>query len=232
MYIDYVTIMIILCHGGFSLDKKELQRKRMLTYFVEATNEIIEKEGLKNVTIRKIADIAGYNSATLYNYFENLDHLIFFASMKYFKDYYLGISSYINGIEDEMEVFLKIWEFFCTHSFSNPKIFYNIFFSKHKDKLKETIQEYYDIFPEEFGEHNNQINDMLMGKNIYERNIVILQPLVNSGIISKNDIDTINNIIVFTYQSMLHDIVILGESYEVEEVTKKILEIIIYALKK
>ncbi len=48
-----------------------------MTYFIDATNEIIENEGIESVTIRKVANLAGYNSATIYNYFENLDHLIF-----------------------------------------------------------------------------------------------------------------------------------------------------------
>ena len=70
-----------------SLDKKYIQKVRMVKYFVDATIEIIEKEGYEAVTIRKVADIAGYNSATLYNYFDNLEHLLFFASMRYLQDY-------------------------------------------------------------------------------------------------------------------------------------------------
>ena len=62
-----------------SLDKKYIQKVRMVKYFVDATIEIIEKEGYEAVTIRKVADIAGYNSATLYNYFDNLEHLLFFC---------------------------------------------------------------------------------------------------------------------------------------------------------
>ena len=214
------------------MDKKEIQRKRMLTYFVEATNDIIEKDGLESVTIRKIADIAGYNSATLYNYFENLEHLVFFASMKYFKEYSLGISDYIKDTKDELEALLKIWEFFCKHSFSKPKIYYNIFFSKHKDKLKETINEYYDIFPEEFGQHTDQINEMLKGKNIYERNKIILQPLINSGYIKPEDLEIINDIIVYTYQSLLYNIVVLEEEYDINELTKKVLDTIRYIIVK
>lgn len=52
-----------------NLDKKFKQRVRMIKYFIDATIEIIEKEGYEGVTIRKVADIAGYNSATIYNYF-------------------------------------------------------------------------------------------------------------------------------------------------------------------
>ena len=59
-----------------NLDNKELQRKRMITYFVEATCKIIDTDGVEAVTVRKVANLAGYNSATLYNYFDNLNHSI------------------------------------------------------------------------------------------------------------------------------------------------------------
>lgn len=59
------------------MKNKEIQMGRMWKYFVDATAEIIEEEGLENVTIRKVADKAGYNSATIYNYFSEVSHLIF-----------------------------------------------------------------------------------------------------------------------------------------------------------
>ena len=46
-----------------------------MMYFIEATQELILKEGLENLSIKKIAEKAGYNSATIYNYFENLEVL-------------------------------------------------------------------------------------------------------------------------------------------------------------
>ena len=68
------------------IDKKMIQKTRMVKYFVDATIDIIEKDGYESVTIRKVADIAGYNSETIYNYFDNLEHLLFFASMHYLRE--------------------------------------------------------------------------------------------------------------------------------------------------
>lgn len=47
------------------IDKKLIQRRRIMKYYIEATYKIMEEEGIDMVTIRKISDIAGYNSATL-----------------------------------------------------------------------------------------------------------------------------------------------------------------------
>ena len=43
---------------------QELKKKRMLTYFIKATQDIMSKEGITGVTLRKVADGAGYNIAT------------------------------------------------------------------------------------------------------------------------------------------------------------------------
>ena len=53
------------------MEKKEIQEQRMRGYFIQATKEIIKGEGIKSVSVRNIADRAGYSYATLYNYFKD-----------------------------------------------------------------------------------------------------------------------------------------------------------------
>ena len=45
----------------------DIKRKRIMIYFIEATQKLIRTEGMDSLSIRKIANTAGYNSATLYN---------------------------------------------------------------------------------------------------------------------------------------------------------------------
>lgn len=49
--------------------RREQKRKRVMAYFINATIELMEEIGIENLTIRKVAERAKYNSATLYNYF-------------------------------------------------------------------------------------------------------------------------------------------------------------------
>jgi len=210
--------------------KKMLQRKRMLAYFVEATNKIIEEEGIEKVTIRNVADVAGYNSATLYNYFEDLDHLIFFTSVKYLKEYSLELSEIIGSSDDALEVFLKIWECFCKFSFRKPQIFYNIFFSKHKNKLRDTISEYYSLFPEDLGKNHGEVLSMLRCKSIFDRNKIIMKRLVDDAIIKAEDLDIINKTIVYSYQGILQESMVENEK-SVEQLTKDTLKIIKYIIR-
>lgn len=61
------------------MNKRELQEQRMRGYFIQATKEILRGEGLKGISVRNIADRAGYSYATLYNYFRDIKDLIFFC---------------------------------------------------------------------------------------------------------------------------------------------------------
>lgn len=58
-------------------DKKEIQEQRIRKYFMDAAKETLKGEGLKAVNVRAIAERAGYSYATLYNYFKDLNELIF-----------------------------------------------------------------------------------------------------------------------------------------------------------
>ena len=64
------------------IKKKEIQRHRMVRYFVEAACSIADSQGTDAVTARKVAELAGYNAATLYNYFDNLPHLLYFIHLR------------------------------------------------------------------------------------------------------------------------------------------------------
>lgn len=189
------------------MDKKEIQRKRMMSYFIDAADKIIEEEGIGKITTRKVADYAGYNSATLYNYFENLDHLVFFAAMRYIKDYALALPDYIKGSRNALDKFLKIWECFCYYSYKNPEIYYAIFFAKLDNDLEEYITDYYKLFPEELGNPQEGLSTMLLKHNIYERGETSLDDCVKEGYIRQEDKSELNEFTFLIYESILSRII-------------------------
>ena len=67
------------------MEKKQIQEQRIKSYFIQATKEILKGEGLKCISVRNIADKAGYSYATLYNYFKDVQELIF-ECVKDFQD--------------------------------------------------------------------------------------------------------------------------------------------------
>jgi AcrR family transcriptional regulator len=79
------------------MNKKEVQRKRKMAYFIDAAKEIIKEEGIKAVTARKVGERAGYSYATIYNYFKDLNELLAYCSFDFLEDCY----EYMIGFKDE-----------------------------------------------------------------------------------------------------------------------------------
>ncbi len=211
-------------------DKKSIQKKRMMSYFISATNEIIDQEGLNGITARKVADRAGYNCATLYNYFHNLNHLIVFSSIRHLKEYSEDLPNYINATQDPIQSYLKIWECFCKHSFQNPEIYQLIFFGGlSHESVNESISGYYDIFPEEITEAVRDYTPMLLSNNIHERDYIALKAAVEKHLIKEEDIREINEMNVLLYRGTLANMVV--NSTQPMDIHKSVEKILYYMIK-
>ena len=55
--------------------------------YIPAAYDILSRDGVPAVTIRRLAEELRCNSANLYRYFDGLDELIIYASLKYLKSY-------------------------------------------------------------------------------------------------------------------------------------------------
>ena len=53
-------------------EEMTIRQKRTMIFFIEATKHILQEDGYDHLTIREIAQRAGYNAATLYNSFLEL----------------------------------------------------------------------------------------------------------------------------------------------------------------
>ncbi len=205
------------------MNKRTIKKHRSMSYFIDAAAQIMDEEGIEFVTIRKVADMAGYNSATLYNYFKNLDELILYASIRHLREYTLNLAKYIESTRNSIDRYLKIWESFCRYSFWNPQVYNIIFFGKHSDSIPEIVEEYYSIFPEELGEHTEDLLPMLLQSDLYARNLVLLQKIQSDGYMDKKDLHSANEMTVLLYHGMLIKIMNSGNEYSIDEVTERTL---------
>lgn len=182
--------------------RKDLRKTRTMRYFIDAAQEILEVEGMSGLTIRKVADKAGYNSATLYSYFENLEHLTFYASLKYLRNYLIALRD-ADLPTDALERFLMIWRLFSIESFKNPDYYYNIFYMSQHFKFNDSIRKYFEIYPEELEGLSEDLLPMMLETNIYQRDYESLKSCVKDGHILDKDVSEINDIIVLLFESYL-----------------------------
>lgn len=185
---------------------RQEKRKRIMSYFINATIELMEKEGIENLTIRKVAEQAKYNSATLYHYFSNLDELELFASVKCLDEYMQETLIHKAEGKDFQEWYLGQWRCFCRHSFQRPRIYNFLFFSPEgTQNLNEVFRRYYEIYPNEKEEKTEDY------RRIFERRR-FLQTQRRSAKrcdqrknyeISEQEIKELNEMSVLIYRGML-----------------------------
>lgn len=184
-----------------------IKQQRIIKYFIEAANEIIKKDGLNAVTIRKTADLAGYTSATLYNYFDNLQHLVFLATMTYLEQYNAALPKYLEGSENSIERYMLVCKCFAEHSFTDPEIYELLYFTHSDEKLEEYTQQYYDLFPEKIvNDWPAPLNKIYVLNSIYSRSYMMLDDCVQDGFITKDNAKDFNDVNLRIYKTILHDV--------------------------
>lgn len=170
---------------------------------INSAREIMKEEGLDNITIRKVGERARLNSATIYNYFENLEHLKIFACLFVFDEYIEDIENYIKEDGNVIENYFGIWECFIKHTIIDAEVYYNIFFNKLERKISEYVEEYYLLFPFKNKNYGKSIDKMLSSSSVENRNRILLEEMADKGYLDKKDINWVNDLSVYSYESIL-----------------------------
>ena len=122
------------------------ERDQILVTFIRAAREIIQDEGIEKVSIRKVANITGLNSATMYLYFPNADALITMACMSYLEKYCRTLAADMPLMQSKRDAFVHSWEIFSKYAFADPQIFRHLFYTEHSFDMGELIDTYWTIF--------------------------------------------------------------------------------------
>lgn len=185
-------------------EKDELKRNNT-KLFIDVTKAMLREDDISKISIRKIAENAGFHNSTLYLYFDNLDELLMLASVSYFGDYSRNLASLRDKNLSITDEFLQIWDLFILSTLKKPKIFYNFFFGPKSSGLKKILNYYYDLYPEERLSYSRGIEIMYYGDNFEERCLFLLKPLIgenDNGVTEKN-CRMLNDITINCIQSML-----------------------------
>lgn len=110
-----------------NIKNKDIQKQRKKKYFIDAAKGLIDEIGVEAITVKKIAQRAGYATGTLYNYFDNLNVLLFNCILDYFEELYNELSN-IQVVDDDYQSYLLTLMAVYTDYFTqNPEIYYLIY---------------------------------------------------------------------------------------------------------
>ncbi|WP_246009577.1 TetR/AcrR family transcriptional regulator [Brevibacillus fluminis] len=203
------------------MNRKDIKIKRMLQYFVDATVQIMKEEGIENVSARKIADIAGYTSSTIYNYFGELSHLLYFASMRFVKDYLLELPSYLERGETYTEKYLLSWECFCKHSFANPQIYHAVYIADLGEKPEEMLAHYFSIYSSDLVGFSDEIRPLLFESDLTTRSKALLDMAKREREITDEAIEEVNEMAVLIWEGMMTALVNKRRNTDPQEAVEK-----------
>lgn len=182
--------------------KREIRTRK---YFIDAASKIIKDSSIEDVTIRKVADEAGYNSATIYNYFDNIDALIMFALNDYLDHYIKQLISSKDDNKTNYETYkslwMNLWECVCKY----PNEYYYIFLKNHSVNISDVFNEYFENHQ---GVHN-QVPEVikkaiLSPGTIISRDKIFLSALATN--VDPEEIDTVCNVVCLTFRGMLREL--------------------------
>lgn len=124
------------------MDKKQIQEQRMKGYFIDAAKELLRGEGLSSVNVRNVADKAGYSYATLYNYFKDLNDLIFECVKDFQAECESAVKSKIKKNEQGKDKIMATVAAYVQYFTEYPGVF-ELFFLKRMGNIgnKQSISE-------------------------------------------------------------------------------------------
>lgn len=190
-----------------STERNRLEkRKRIMSYFIHAAIELIEESGIESLSIRKVAERAGYNSATLYHYFSNLDELELIACVSCLDEYMRATPIHSREGRSFREWYLEQWRCFCKYSFKRPKIYNFLFFSPEGTRnLVDVFERYYEIFPDEKVTSTREYEEFLKEGDFFKRNETMLRKVVEEKQcgLTEWEIKELNEMSVLIYRGML-----------------------------
>ncbi len=181
------------------------ERDQIIIAFIRAAREIIQNEGIEKVSIRKIAALTGFNSATIYLYFPNADALITLALMSYLEKYCRSLANDMHLMNRPEQVLTHTWEVFCQYAFTYPQIFRHIFYTPHTVALSETVDTYYRLFPQQLENISGDVRQMLHQGEIADRSMTVLLPVAQKRGFSQEDTRLINELLVCYFRELLEE---------------------------
>ena len=180
-------------------------RNAIMAAFVKATKKVIDEEGIEAASIRRVSTTAGYSSATLYLYFEDMSELVAVSLISYLSEYVRDTIESTPENESPEEQYRRTWVLFCKHAFARPSLFLNLYYGPQSDNLDVIAEKYYELFPGELERATGDMFEMLKRGNLRERNRVILESFAGNLGLTEHETILANDLTIAYFHSFLLD---------------------------
>ncbi len=173
--------------------------------FVAAARQLALEQGLGSLSVRKIAERAGYHNSTIYTYFKDEERLLSLACVPFFADYTRELARLRRSDLSVYDGFFAVWAYFCDSAFQQPDVFRLFFFGRYSGDLPELLDRYFELFPEEKDAYAPVLDEMYCGANFEERCLRLTSPMVQEEKtrLTGENLPMVNSIIASVFRSLL-----------------------------
>lgn len=169
-------------------ERQEIKKQRMKTYFLEAAIQAVKNEGADQLTVRKVADAAGYSYATIYNYFKDLNALLWETRQLMILELVEAVKSKMSAPVKDKEDIKKVFKIYMGYFFENPEVFRFFYFYPLTKPEFESI-----------GCPGDQSHDPDFSSMWSET----FGAFVQNGILSPEDIEIVAKLMIYSVQGLL-----------------------------
>lgn len=167
-----------------SQHKKNIKFQRVKQYFIEACCQIIAAEGVEQATIRKVAEEAGYSYGSIYNYFKDLNEVLWHAREQLMLDMATTIQAEVlknPELNGNIRAVLKVY---MDYLLNNPHIFRFLYV--------------YPLSPVDLPS-----SQTLESLNMSQGWSSLLQGYVDSGILKPQQVKVVSDLILYAIHGLL-----------------------------
>lgn len=124
-------------------DKRQLKSERVKKVFALTARDMIHEEGITSVTVRKVAERAGYSLGTVYNHFKNIDELLWMTRdymIREIADLLTKQAPKVESVESLAEIMVQYADYYRL----NPNVFRFFYFhhlNQEDNHTSSVIQE-------------------------------------------------------------------------------------------
>ena len=78
--------------------------------YIQKAHELIQREGVKAISIRLIAREMGCSSASLYRHFESLSELLYYAELRTLTTYIIRLNEGEKRWKNPWDTYMGVWD--------------------------------------------------------------------------------------------------------------------------
>lgn len=170
---------------------------------IEATYTLLAENRPHDLSIRAIASAAGCTTGAVYRQFENAEHLILVASVKFLEDYMADLNDILLNDEDPLRQHVEMWRAFGRQAFANVDTFEMMFWETSEDRLNDAIFSYYQEFPESWRRLSGFQVMVFFSSSLKERNLLTLNRCMEKYKMSQSEVEIINDAEICSFRGLM-----------------------------